>query len=118
VSQLNKRLAKLEGKTSADDLVLIIQRFGAGEYRRAKGPCEQMIERLPNEREEAFLVRASDEIVSSTKRDLGPQPYYIVQPLRDKENALATTPQMHPILTRDEWMVAHGLLPIAGEQAQ
>lgn len=112
MSGLAKRIAKLEGNGSADDLVVVIQRFGAGEYERAKGPTGAMIERRPKESENDFLERASDELVAATKREMGLQPCYVIQPLRNGEQELATTPQIRPQLTKDEWLAAHGLQPV------
>lgn len=116
MSALTKRLAKLEGKSTTDDLVVVIQRFGAGEYNRVKGPTGEMIERLPKESEEAFLDRARDEVVATIKRAMGPQPCYVIQPLRNGEQELATTPQIRPQLTKDEWLTAHGLQPVENVQ--
>ncbi|RZI41512.1 hypothetical protein EGT07_18195 [Herbaspirillum sp. HC18] len=112
MSVLGKRLARLEGKRNDDDLVVVIQRFGAGEYDRVKGPIGAMIERRHMESEEDFLARASDELVAATKREMGPQPCYVIQPLRNGEQELATTPQIRPQLSRDEWLKAHGMSPI------
>lgn len=112
MSALKKRLAKLEGKGGVDDLVVVIQRFGAGEYERVKGPTGEMIERRPKEREENFLARASDELVAATKRKMGVQPCYVIQPLRNGEQELATAQQIRPQLTKDEWLTAHGLQPL------
>lgn len=116
MSALTKRLAKLEGKSATDDLVVVIQRFGAGEYTRAKGPTGEMIERLPKESEDAFLIRASDELTAITKKEMGPQPCYVIQPLRSGERELATTPQIRPQLTKDEWLISHGLQPVENAQ--
>lgn len=112
MSTLSKRLAKLEGAAATEDLVVVLQRFGPGEYDRAKGPGGEMIMRLPKESEEAFLERASNEIVAAIKKEKGPQPCYVIQPLRRNEEALETEPQPRPRVTRDEWLAAHGLKPI------
>lgn len=112
MSVLSKRLAKLEGTMATEDFVVVLQRFGPGEYDRAKGPGGEMIMRQPKESEVAFLERASNEIVAAIKKDKGPQPCYVIQPLRNGETALETTPQVRPALTRDEWLSAHGLKPI------
>ena len=116
MSALTKRLAKLERKIGTEDLVVVIQRFGVGEYDRVKGTDGELIMRLPNESEEAFLDRASVEIVAATKRAKGPQPCYVIQPLRNGEQALETAPQVRPQLTRDEWLTAHGLQPVGNVQ--
>jgi hypothetical protein len=117
MSTLSKRLAKLEGTSGTDDLVVLIQQFGvAGEYDRVKGYGDQMIERLPQESEEAFLDRAREEIVSATKNAIGAQPCYVMQPLRKAEKALETAPQVRPSLTQDEWLIAHGLQPVTKAQ--
>ncbi|GEM_PF-6678842 len=119
MSTLSKRLAKLEGTNGTDDLVVIISRFGGeGEYDHVKGPGGQMIKRLPKEREDVFLDRARDEIVSATKNEMGPQPCYVMQPLRSSERALEMTPQPRPTVTRDEWLIGHGMNPISGESAE
>jgi hypothetical protein len=117
MSTLSRRLAKLEGTNGDDDLVVLIQQFGvAGEYDRVKGYDDQMIERLPQESEEAFLDRARDEIVSATKKAIGAQPCYVMQPLRKGERVLETVPQPRPTVSKDEWLTAHGLQPVTKAQ--
>lgn len=113
MSALSKRLARLEGTNGTEDLVVVIQRFGgAGEYTSVKSTTGRTVERLLKESEEAFLDRARDEIVATTKNEMGPQPCYVMQLLRNGEAALETTPQVRPTVTRDEWLVAHGIKPI------
>ena len=114
MSMLSKRLNKLEGKSS-EDMIVVITQFGDGEYYRVKGPNGQMIDRLPRESEDAFLDRACDAIVSTVKRQQGPQSCYVMQPLRKTDKELVTEPQLHPTVTRDEWLQAHGLAAIDGE---
>jgi hypothetical protein len=118
MSALTKRLAKLEGTTATEDLVVVIQRFGPGEYDRVKGEHGQMVLRLPKESEEAFLERARNEIVSAIKNEVGMQPCYVLQPLRENETELQTALQVRPTVTRDEWLIAHGLEPIADQPAE
>lgn len=90
----------------------MIQRFGRGEYERVKGPAGQLVNHRPDESEDSFLERTSDEIVAETKKQLGTQPCYVVQPLRRNEETLETEPQPRPRITRDEWLAANGLKPI------
>jgi hypothetical protein len=111
---LGKRLAKLEGPNNAEDLVVIIQRFGGtGEYDRVKGGHGQLVLRLPGENESAFIERARDEIVTAIKRNVGRQACYVLQPLRKEETELQTVQQLHPTVTKDEWLIAHGLFPVS-----
>jgi hypothetical protein len=114
MSMLSKRLHKLEGK-GTDDLVVVITQFGDGEYYRVKGLSGQLVDRLARESEDAFLERARGEIVSTVKRQQGPQSCYVIQPLRKADKELATEPQLHPTVTRDEWLRAHGLMQIDSE---
>jgi hypothetical protein len=122
MSTIKRRLAKLEGAQTADDLAVTIYTWsGEGEFVQVKSASGSTVARDPNESEESFLSRASDELVASEKKNGGHAPF-VMWALRDrgeekesdflKQKMREAAPSLRPELSRDEWLIAHGLQPV------
>lgn len=106
---LKSRLEKLELEQNHDDIAVMIYRWsGEGQFAYVKAPAGQNISRLPEEDNESFLERAVSELRVLTKNEtrVGPLVLWV---LRESETPTESEPQFRPQLTKEEWLVAHGL---------